>query len=394
MPYFMVDDQLPVNVKTKRLTELGLGGDVDGLAALGLWTLAGAAVQASLSDGQVSLTDLFRLVLDREIALRLAGLLVDAELWHTHGHTCPRCPPVAEYHWVFHDWFDLRYDRGVQTRTKRMKSQELKRKELVDAVWLRDCEDPQHAAKGRCRYCGKLLYRKTTRGPDRPTLDHVDPSVYAGVSNLALACMQCNQRKAARTPEQADMKLLPQPKHSQVDEAVADVSPGTPDAEMTPARSPVEVIKEAAPSTSTKPDLVPDADHTSGSVLARARGGERAGQGEDGSSIETVQRQRQPQPRSQARRRRRGRGGRSGTGRARTSTASQDAAPPTALEKQGRHGPRPEHNAGPAPVAAGAGRFGSPYYRWSGPPSDVTETTCDVHGIPDPCWKCLRTGAD
>jgi 5-methylcytosine-specific restriction endonuclease McrA len=58
-----------------------------------------------------------------------------------------------------------------------------------------------------CQYCG----RKT-----QPlTIDHVIPRHYGGGDtweNLVVACQVCNHRKANRTPEQAGMQLMQQPK--------------------------------------------------------------------------------------------------------------------------------------------------------------------------------------
>jgi len=89
------------------------------------------------------------------------------------------------------------------------------------AVYVRD--------GGRCAFCGREL------SYGRATLDHVVPKsrvFWDGVAsgeislqdrggpsrhdgfaldNLVLACWGCNQRKADRTPEEADMKLLTEP---------------------------------------------------------------------------------------------------------------------------------------------------------------------------------------
>lgn len=60
---------------------------------------------------------------------------------------------------------------------------------------------------GRCMYCGVL------EGP--MTIDHVMPKKFGGRDsweNLVSACMQCNNRKGNRTPDQARMKLLRKPR--------------------------------------------------------------------------------------------------------------------------------------------------------------------------------------
>ena len=58
-----------------------------------------------------------------------------------------------------------------------------------------------------CQYCGKASHELT--------LDHVYPRHRGGLkswSNMVSACVQCNFRKAGRTPEEAGMKLLNVPR--------------------------------------------------------------------------------------------------------------------------------------------------------------------------------------
>lgn len=59
----------------------------------------------------------------------------------------------------------------------------------------------------RCQYCG--VEAKTL------TLDHVLPRVRGGKhtwDNVVAACSQCNHRKAYRTPAEAGMRLLKEPR--------------------------------------------------------------------------------------------------------------------------------------------------------------------------------------
>ncbi len=59
----------------------------------------------------------------------------------------------------------------------------------------------------RCQYCGEV------RGP--MTVDHVIPKMYGGKDvweNLICACLRCNNIKGDRTPDQAGLSLLRQPK--------------------------------------------------------------------------------------------------------------------------------------------------------------------------------------
>ena len=60
-----------------------------------------------------------------------------------------------------------------------------------------------------CQYCG------AQPGTSELTIDHVLPRAQGGTSswdNCVLACVECNKRKADRTPEQAGMKLHHAPK--------------------------------------------------------------------------------------------------------------------------------------------------------------------------------------
>ena len=69
-----------------------------------------------------------------------------------------------------------------------------------------------------CAYCGK-------RYPGRElTVDHVTPLSQGGLStwgNTVTACSRCNQRKADRTPHEAGMKLLIEPKAPRTNYLVA-----------------------------------------------------------------------------------------------------------------------------------------------------------------------------
>jgi 5-methylcytosine-specific restriction endonuclease McrA len=59
-----------------------------------------------------------------------------------------------------------------------------------------------------CQYCGKQP------GSENLTIDHVVPRSQGGRSswtNCVLACVDCNVRKADRTPRQAGMRLLQEP---------------------------------------------------------------------------------------------------------------------------------------------------------------------------------------
>ena len=59
-----------------------------------------------------------------------------------------------------------------------------------------------------CQYCGNKFHVKEL------TIDHIIPKSRGGKNtwlNLTTSCMKCNQKKGARTPEEANMKLLSKP---------------------------------------------------------------------------------------------------------------------------------------------------------------------------------------
>lgn len=63
--------------------------------------------------------------------------------------------------------------------------------------------------RNRCQYCGQLFPTSEL------SIDHVRPRTQGGPDtweNLVCACVKCNSRKGGRTPDQARMKLIAQPK--------------------------------------------------------------------------------------------------------------------------------------------------------------------------------------
>uniref|UniRef100_UPI003018A971 hypothetical protein n=1 Tax=unclassified Microbacterium TaxID=2609290 RepID=UPI003018A971 len=86
MAWFRVDDQLHAHPKPRRA----------GLAAIGLWTLAGSHCMSYLTDGIVERW----FVESLPGGVKLAGRLVKAGLWHEHPDG-----------WEFHDWAEFQFTR-------------------------------------------------------------------------------------------------------------------------------------------------------------------------------------------------------------------------------------------------------------------------------------------
>ena len=75
--------------------------------------------------------------------------------------------------------------------------------------FVRFCRENIYKRDGhRCQYCGRQF------GPKDLTLDHVIPVSRGGIkswTNIVTACRDCNQRKANKTPREANMELSERP---------------------------------------------------------------------------------------------------------------------------------------------------------------------------------------
>lgn len=381
--FFQIDDQFHVNPKAKALARKALKNDLRGLAGIGLWTVTGSMCQAAGTDGVATLEDLVAITLNHALAIELADLLVSAGLWHAEGHGCERCPKVAEDTYLYHDWFALGYDTAEQVKITRGKRKELKDTAIIAAVWARDCiDDPANPAVGLCRYCKTEVKRMDRKSDRRPEMDHVDPTLYCGTRNIVLACLQCNRKKGARTPEQAGMTLHPAPRAQALADDAQDISPAlavaeTPQTPAEPTESQREQIKPEYQIDPTPESIViPDEKGISVGARTGTRPG-RAGEGRvpeglrDGSLGVTPT----AHPASSSRRRRRGKG--------------KGQNKPAAIRQQ-QPALKTNHDAGETPAVTAPGRFGSPWHGWTGKPSTVDETTCYDHNEEQPCWKCAE----
>lgn len=412
-----------------------LDGDIHGLAAIGLWALAGSQsnLMGAGTDGLVSRADLVRLVLDPAIADKLANLLVANGLWHGPGHDCEKCPPVPTGSFRFHDWFQMGYTPAKQVAVNRDKRKELKEKQLVAQVWARDCIDPANPTIGRCRYCGATVKRKDTVSERKPHLDHVDPAKAVGIRNVVLACGQCNQKKGNRTPREAGMTLLPplRPEPVSDDERhVAGSAVGT-DHAAGPSGSGSSRTDEhagsapAAPESAGRSSSLPD---RGGQPAARPQAGDVAGPSTDEPAAPADDRAPADHPPDQhcttaeppcdqpgftvpggrGPGQGQGQGVGRGLGKGGSPGLPQPAAQrdsPSKARRRRRRGrnrqpaqqepPQPtddflDAGAPPPGITGPNADFGSPYFAWRGPPSSVTDTDCATHGLPEPCWKCAN----
>lgn len=415
MVYFMVDDQMHMNRKAVELAEKALDNDLLGMAALGLWTMAGSSAQARMSDGKISVNGLVKILLNLEAVDLLASMLVEVGLWHAHGHACERCPAIPPKSYIFHDWKSMGYEPGASLRLKRDKLKELKDPALRAAVWARDCSDYPMVTRGKCRYCQKNIFKATQKGDDVGHMDHVDPTKAVGASNIVLACAKCNREKGQKNPAQAGMTLHPAPTRAAVSASVEPSSPfvaaeRAPEASI--AHNVVEPVQDVASrfnlrvSSATIPDVqaqtaprpappravepieIPiesDPEHRSNpineekAILGRAYAGERVGregEGRDGLSNGLGVGKPEPRPSSPAKSRRRRRGGSKPN-----SVSSVDPMQSTSVSTE-------VPSAGDAPEVLTPGRHGSPYFGARGKQEEVPESMCQIHSMHMPCRGC------
>jgi 5-methylcytosine-specific restriction endonuclease McrA len=183
MTWFKVDDTFHAHPKV-------LATDP---AALGLWVVAGSWSAANLTEGHIPDHVLVRLVPG---ATRLAAKLESAGLWRRNGTG-----------YEFHQWGE-RNPSAEAVRTQRAKNARRsalhRNPDLLLAVRMRD--------DGMCRYCGQRVKWQDRRSELGGTYDHIDPDGPNEIDNLVVACRGCNSRKRDRTPAQAGMTLLPEPK--------------------------------------------------------------------------------------------------------------------------------------------------------------------------------------
>lgn len=138
------------------------------------------------------------------------AVLDDPPLLHREGDECECLGGrwIDGFAFRFHNFLKKNPSRTEYDRNRNQKA-ELASSALKQAVYVRD--------GGCCRYCGSgPLSPKAGKSRDLRkvlTYDHVDPDALAGpdAENLVVCCKRCNTHKGRRTPDEADMMLLPVP---------------------------------------------------------------------------------------------------------------------------------------------------------------------------------------
>lgn len=195
--WFKVDDKLHDHEKIHDVL-MEAADPIEGLAALGLWLLAGSWSGDQLADGMVPAHVLRRWGGGHQDDL--AALLVSAGLWDQASTDTGR-PGYR-----FHDWLDYNDSRDkieADRLAARVRQAFYRDKALKAAIDGRD--------QDRCRYCGTLVNWTDKRGAGGGTYDHVVPIKHGGrntLTNVVVCCRGCNGRKGELTLEEAGMRLL------------------------------------------------------------------------------------------------------------------------------------------------------------------------------------------
>ena len=118
--------------------------------------------------------------------------------------------------YAFDHWCDMPHDPSaeiVRTPTRVVRVPQVIQLVRYDRLPLRDVRFSRrnvfYRDRNRCQYCRRVLPQRQLN------LDHVVPLSRGGGSgwdNVVTACVRCNSRKGNRTPREADMRLLRQPR--------------------------------------------------------------------------------------------------------------------------------------------------------------------------------------
>lgn len=134
---------------------------------------------------------------------RFVPKYLEVGLLHTGGKLCSECRDafgqVAPKAIVVHNWHGKQRDSVPMPTERQTPAERTALWRLRTAVFERD--------QWSCRYCGKGEYPRGWL-----VAEHVLPDGPADMDNLVTACRPCNKRKGPRTPEEAGMALLPEPR--------------------------------------------------------------------------------------------------------------------------------------------------------------------------------------
>ncbi|RSD26366.1 HNH endonuclease [Amycolatopsis eburnea] len=266
MPYYLTDDTADLDPRWMVLA----GGRVSVADQLfAFWHRMYGATSRHTHDGYLTHHEALTACRGRTrlLELLLTPVLGERPLVHRRGDTCDVKNCIdASPPWI--DGYDYRicgFSKKNPTRAEKARNDAQKHdstdSRLRKLVYTRD--------GGCCRYCrsGPMSYKGSGNNKDRRKVlqyDHVDPDRAAGPDgdNYVVACGRCNESKGRRTPDEADMVLLPEPTEAQRDAWAArgqrQLDPGDPAADV--VESPAEQADEQAPDKQpgNPPDKQPD----------------------------------------------------------------------------------------------------------------------------------------
>lgn len=209
MPYWLEDDTFHDDPRWSAMAG-GKAALVDQLQAAKVRLMSYAGRHGS--GGWITAANAAELARPRVLHLLTTRALPDQPpMVHTKGDPCDCYGDLWQdgYDYVIHRFLKR---NPVKRETERHKAQKAERedKAIRARVYTRDA--------GCCRYCRSGPMKKSGMGRslDRRRIlhiDHVDPDRLAGpdLENLVVSCGRCNQEKGNRTPDEADMVLLPVP---------------------------------------------------------------------------------------------------------------------------------------------------------------------------------------
>lgn len=208
MPYFLTTDQFADEAVWEVLAE-GRPQLIDSLQASHQRLMSKASHLTS--NGYLTETVARRYTSSRRVLVLLTMSVLDMPpKLHRRGDECECLGDewVDGYTYRLHAFLKRNPSRREYERNRAQKA-DLRDSRLKALVFERD--------GGCCRYCRSgRLSNKAGRARDRRKFlqfDHVDPDQVAGEdgANFVVACARCNEHKGHRTPDEADMVLLPEP---------------------------------------------------------------------------------------------------------------------------------------------------------------------------------------
>lgn len=216
MPYWLESDTFADDPVWEVLAE----GNLDRLDALqAAYARLMAKASHLLSDGYLTASTALRYARGRRALLdRLCTPVLDRPaMVHRRGEECDCLGDkwIEGYDFRIHNFLKKNPSKREYMRNKEQR-RDREDARLKAMVWARD--------GGCCRYCNTgPLSPKAGRSRDRRKIlqfDHVDPDAAAGPEGegYVTACAVCNEYKGHRTPDEADMVLLPVPTSEQAAE--------------------------------------------------------------------------------------------------------------------------------------------------------------------------------